>query len=188
MRGQLVALRRIMRAAKPLEPAEVRRPQLGGDDQRAGHWSRVSCSSRSNPPAGSSAINVSPSTWASPTASAATSRRRRPRRPATRRRSRSGRWAAGHGVHAMAEFPRAAADRRLAKQRDREQGFAGRLLARLARRLRAFLDLAWRPSQRHTPNMLRTVRTALVHTSAGWSVMSPDASQASEPTRNTAKP
>src|SRR3954467_7701546 len=47
---------------------------------------------------------------------------------------------------------------------------------------------AWRPSQRHTPKMFRTVSTTLVQVSAGWPVMMPVASHDSEPTRNTANP
>ena len=44
---------------------------------------------------------------------------------------------------------------------------------------------ACRPSQRQMPKMLRSVRTALVHSSAGWPVSIPVANQASDPTRKT---
>ena len=40
MRGHLVALGRIMASAQMLEPGEIALRDLGGDDQRAGHWSR----------------------------------------------------------------------------------------------------------------------------------------------------
>ena len=145
---------------------------LGGDDQRAGHWSRgklfellelfgSKCRRRSS----------SPSTCdRGPRQTAQAFRRRRRPRLRKRPHSSAGRcgsrpWRRCSG-RARVRRSRPA---RVSEQRDRETAprpaFARSLRTRLGR---PPPPCAWRPSQRQMPKMSRNVRTTLVQISAGW--------------------
>ena len=174
MRGHLVAFGRIVAPAKRVEPGEVGRGQLGGDDQRAAHRpgqsslgsdSSLPNSSRVEPRAQLVSIHrnvipVEPPESFADTRDAAVAHDQISDAPL---------W---HPAIASTLVPRSAplspTTLRLGQQRHGKQ----RLRPVLPRSLAAAAwppssIRAWRPSQRQTPNRLRHVRTTFVHSEVG---------------------